>query len=463
MDVILYNSLTQNKEAFTPVSNQQVSIYTCGPTVYDYAHIGNFRTYTTSDLVVRVFKFNGYKVRHVMNLTDVGHLSGDNLGDADIGEDRVESAAEEEGKSAREITDFYITHFMSDYERLNLEKPVKFTRATEYIQEQIDLIRELERKHVTYRTSDGIYFDTSKYSKYGELSGYTEESIKEGARIEPNPEKRNPSDFALWKFSPEGSKRWQEWNSPWGIGFPGWHVECSAMSMKELGETLDVHIGGEDLKMIHHQNEIAQSECATGKTFSNYWLHAAFLQVDGGRMGKSLGNFYTVSDIVDRGFNPLSLRFFYMSAHYRTPLNFTWTSLQSADNTLKKLYSTVAEYRDTSNSEPSEDFIDKFKEALNDDINMPKALAVVWELIGSDESNGTKLVTLLRFDKVLGLDLDKHVGYEIPQKVADYARTRLEYRKAGIWDKADDMRKKVEELGFLIEDAPEGYKIKKKL
>lgn len=461
MELKLYNSLTRKLEEFIPQNPDRVTMYTCGPTVYDYVTIGNFRTYTLGDLLYRTLLYKKYNVRYVMNITDVGHLTGDNLGDADVGEDRLEKAAEREGKSASEIADFYFKDFKNWYRELNLLNPTKFTRATEYIDEQIKLVKELERLGYTYKTSDGVYYDTSKFDAYGDLSGLKENEIKEGARVEVNPEKKNAADFALWKFSPKNSQRWQEWDSPWGKGFPGWHVECSAMCMAELGETIDIHIGGEDLKMIHHQNEIAQSEAITKKKFVNYWIHGAFLQVDGGKMSKSLGNAYTLTDLEAKGYNPLELRYFYLSAHYRSKLNFTWEALSGAQAALKRLYNILSGYKETQGN-ISPDYVFNFEEAVFDDLNMPKAVSVVWDLIKSDIPEGDKVQTLIHFDQILGLDLQDYIGYEIPQEVIDLARTREEYRKNGIWDKADVIRKRIEEQGFKIEDTIEGYKLKKR-
>jgi cysteinyl-tRNA synthetase len=457
----IYDSLTRKIEDFKPLNYSQVLMYTCGPTVYDYAHIGNFRTYVISDILHRAILVNGYKVNFIMNLTDVGHLSGDNQGDSSTGRDRVEHAAEQEGKSAREITDFYIHHFLADYEKLNLLKPRKFTRATDYITEQIELIKTLEKKGFTYKTADGVYFDTSKVATYGELAGIDVTKIQEGSRVEVNPNKRNAADFALWKLSAPEEKRWQEWDSPWGRGFPGWHLECSAMILKELDETIDIHVGGEDLRMTHHPNEIVQSEAATDKKFVNYWVHSSFLLVDEGRMGKSLGNAYTVSDIEAKGFDPLALRYFYLTAHYRTQQNFTWTALQSADSALKKLYSTLEAYKGTEDAQIDQGSMEKFLSAVNEDLNMPKALAVVWELIKSDLPDNIKLVTILKFDDVLGLNVEKYVGHAVPQRVVDLAKTRQEYRKSGIFDKADLIRREIESLGYVVEDAGESFKIKR--
>jgi cysteinyl-tRNA synthetase len=321
----------------------------------------------------------------------------------------------------------------------------------------------LEDKGYTYRTSDGIYFDTSKFKNYGQLSGLSIENIKEGARVEPNSEKKNPTDFALWKFSPMDAKRQQEWDSPWGRGYPGWHLECSAMSLAELGETIDIHLGGEDLKMIHHQNEIAQSECATGKEFVKYWVHGAFMQVEGGRMGKSLGNAYLVSDLEEKGFDPMVLRYFYMTAHYRSPLNFTWEALQNAQNSLNKLYDLVGGIKPEKDGKVSEKYLERFKDKINDDFNAPEALAVMWEMLKNSISETSKLATIVKMDEVLGLRLDERVGYEIPQKITDMAKTREEYRKNGIWEKADMLRRQIAEAGFVVDDLPDGgYKLKRR-
>lgn len=459
----IYNSLTRKVEEFIPQHEDLVTMYCCGPTVYLPSSIGNFRTYFLADMVYRTLNMDNYKVHFVMNLTDVGHLTGDNTGDADLGEDKIEKSAQKEGKSAKEIVDFYTKDFLKQYEKLNLTKPIKFTKATEYIDEQIQLVGNLEEKGYTYRTVDGIYFDTSKFPKYGQLSGLSIDNVKEGARVEVNPEKRSPTDFALWKFSPQGSTRQQEWDSPWGRGFPGWHLECSAMVLSELGETIDLHLGGEDLKMIHHQNEIAQSESATGKEFVKYWVHSAFLQVEGGKMSKSLGNVYTISDLEARGFDAMDLRYFYMGAHYRSPLNFTWDALQSSRNALKKLNEMVASFKSDAEGKISQKYLERFKEKMDDDINVTEAISIMWEMLKNSISESSKLATVLEMDKLLGLKLDERIGYEIPQRITDMARTRQEYRKNGIWEKADVLRKQIAEQGYILEDLPDnGFKLKKK-
>ncbi len=462
MSFKIHNSLTKKIEVFSPMKTGEVKMYTCGPTVYDYPSIGNYRTFFLSDLIHRTLLFQGNSVDFIMNLTDVGHLTGDNKGNASEGEDRLEKAASKEGKSAREIADFYIKSFFSDYEKLNYLKPRKFTKATDYIQEQIALVRTLERTGFTYRITDGIYFDTQKFQKYGALTGLSDASFSEGARIEPNPEKKHPMDFALWKLSPTNEKRWQEWESPWGVGFPGWHIECSAMIMAELGNHIDIHVGGEDLK-LHHQNEIAQAECATGETFCNYWVHGAFLQVDGGRMGKSLNNAYTISDIEDRGFDPLSLRYFYMTAIYDGPINFSWASLQAAQNAYKKLCDVLSGYKENPDAHVNKNFISQFEDAIYDNLNMPKALAVVWEIIKSDIAEEDKVATILKIDEVLGLKLVNYIGFDVPKTILDLVKTRNEYRKSGIFDKADLIRRQILDLGYTVEDLDDGrFRIKRR-
>ncbi len=344
----LYNSLTRKIEDFEPINPPRVGLYACGPTVYDYVTIGNWRTYALGDLLARTLQYSNYQINYIMNITDVGHLIGDNLGDADIGEDRIEEAAKRESKTAWDIAKFYADDFFKGYKKLNLFQPEKFVKATDHIQEQIELVRKIENAGFTYKISDGIYFDIRAYesagNKYGELS--TLDDLKKGGRVKPNLEKKDPRDFALWKFSLFEEKRQMEWDSPWGKGFPGWHIECSAMSIKYLGEQFDIHLGGEDLKSVHHPNEIAQSEAATGKKpFVKYWLHGAFLLVDGGRMGKSLGNAYTLRDIGKKGFDPMALKYFYMTGHYRKQLNFTWEVLRAADIAYQKLKNHVIELK----------------------------------------------------------------------------------------------------------------------
>lgn len=469
----LYNSLSRKVEEIEPREKGKLGMYTCGPTVYSTPTIGNFRTYTLSDLLVRALRYVGYEVKDVMNLTDVGHLTGDNDGDASQGEDRLEKASKKEGRTAWEIAEGYSDEFMSQMKLLNIAMPSVVCKATEHISEQIAMIEKLEAKGFTYKILDGIYFDTVKFEsmgfKYGELSNLDE--MKKGARLEPNQEKKNPRDFALWKFSPAASsglpRRQMEWQSPWGVGFPGWHIECSAMSAKYLGDQFDLHVGGEDLRSTHHPNEIAQAEGATGKRpFVKYWVHGAFLLVDGGRMGKSLGNAYTVADIVAKGFDPLSLRYFYMTGHYRRQINFTWEALTAAQSALTKLREAyqAAESdktdRTTLSSEKLakiEEYQNDFQSALENDLNMPEALATVWEVVKSNIPNYDKVDLLSQFDRVLSLNLGlrkQELGTreEIPEQVEKLIEQREVVRKMRNYAEADKIRADIEKLGYRVED-----------
>jgi cysteinyl-tRNA synthetase len=457
----LYNTLSRSVEEFKPLNPPKVGMYTCGPTVYDYAHIGNFRTYTTADLLLRTLKFNNYDVDYVMNITDVGHLTGDNSGDADTGEDRMEKSAKREGKSAWDIAKFYTDAFLKDYERLHLTPPNVLAKATEHIKEQIELVQTLEKKGFTYKTSDGIYFDTSKFPDYGKLSNL--DQIKEGARVEVNPEKKDPRDFALWKFSPENEKRQMEWDSPWGKGFPGWHIECSAMSMKYLGESFDIHVGGIDLSSTHHPNEIAQSEAATGKPFVQFWVHGAFMLVDGKRMSKSLGNNYKVEDIVRNGYSPLSLRYVYMQTHYRQEMNFTWDGIKAADHALQRI-SDIASTWDKPHGACVE-HEKKFAQAIADDLNIPQALAVLWEVIRSDYPSAAKAATVQKFDEVFGFGLSQGQRLvnndTIPDEIQKLVKQREHFRKNKQFDEADNLRTKIKKMGYDINDAEKGTVVRK--
>jgi cysteinyl-tRNA synthetase len=472
-EIYLTNSLTRKKEKFVPIEKGKATMYSCGPTVYQYVSIGNFRTYITADTLLRVLKFNGYKVSYVMNITDVGHLTGDNLGDADTGEDRMEKAARSEGKTARDIADYYTKVFLEDYEKLNLVKPEVFAKATDHINEQIALVKKLEDNGLTYKTSDGIYFDTKAYEKktgseYGELS--TMDKIKEGARVEANPEKKDARDFALWKFSETPGVRQMEWESPWGLGFPGWHIECSAMSMKYLGDHFDIHTGGEDLKQTHHPNEIAQAEGATGEKFVDYWIHTTFLKVDGKKMSKSLGNVYTVGDLQKKEYEPLALRYLYLTANYRDSLNFTWKSLESAQTTLLKLYETAKFLRSSKTrtvlskekQKKVDEYSKEFNKAVNDDLNTPKALSVVWKAVKSNIPSEDKYDLLMNFDEVLGLRIAENaVAEEIPAEIKKLIEERNKLRDKGEFDKADKLRAELTKKGYQLDDTPEGVRIKK--
>jgi cysteinyl-tRNA synthetase len=461
MKLYLYNSLTRSKMEFKPVQPGEVGLYTCGPTVYNFAHIGNLRTYIFEDILKRVLLYNGYRVKHVMNITDVGHLTGDR----DMGQDKMEQGALREGRTAREIAEFYTQSFKNDIENLNILPPDIWVKATDTIDDQIALIEILEEKGYSYRTGDGVYFDTSRFKDYTKLSHQKLESLQEGARVEKNPEKRNPTDFALWKFSPEGVQRQMEWDSPWGVGFPGWHIECSAMSMKFLGDQLDIHCGGSDHIDVHHTNEIAQSEAATGKNFFNYWMHGAFLIITGGKkMAKSEGNFLTLDNAFFKaGIHPLVYRFAAFQNHYRKPMEYSDESVQAARNGLAHLQNQVRQIAGAGvgpENMISAGHKNKFLEAVNDDLNMPRAMAAVQELLKSNISDGQKYTTILDFDRVLGLDLDRLDKPEgLPSEIQELVEERQRARDAKEWETSDRLRDEIQALGYMVQDTPEGMKV----
>lgn len=467
----LYNTLTREKEAFKPIKKGEVGLYTCGPTVYDYAHIGNLRTYIFEDILKRVLIYNGYKVKHVMNVTDVGHLTGDR----DMGEDKLEKGAKREGKTAWDIAKFYELAFINDLKNLNILAPNKYTRATEYIEEQIELLKTLEEKGYTYKISDGLYFDTAKFADYNKLSHQDLEQLQEGARVEKNDEKKNPTDFALWKFSyPNGisfdsaqdaTRRQMEWESPWGVGFPGWHLECSAMSMKELGKQLDIHCGGVDHIDVHHTNEIAQSEAATGEKFFNYWMHGAFLNIAGGKkMAKSAGNFLTLDNtFIKNDINPLVYRFASLQTHYRKPMEYSEDAMANAERGLEHLYNQVRQLSiDNLQSSINKDYKEKFLEAINDDLNMPQALAVLAEVLKSDLDDEEKLGTVLDFDNVLGLDFEKVLETDLPKDIKDLVEKRKVARENKNWELSDELRNDIEGYGYAVEDSGDEMRVYKK-
>jgi len=462
----LYNTLSRSKEVFKPVRKKGVGLYTCGPTVYLYAHLGNLRTYLFEDILKRVLEYDGYKVKHVMNITDVGHLTSD----ADTGEDKMEKGAKREKKTVWEIAEFYAKAFKKDLELLSIKEPDIWVKATDTIEDQINLIKVLEKKGFTYKISDGIYFDSSKLKTYGRLWGKKKRKIKPGARVEMVPGKKNPTDFALWKFTPPGEKRQMEWDSPFGRGFPGWHTECVVMSIKELGIPFDIHCGGVDHILIHHTNEIAQAEAAFGKLMANYWLHGEFMMVEGKKMAKSEGNIFIIDDLVRKGFNPLAYRYLCLGTHYRSKLNFTWKALEASQNALNNLYQKIIElssskvlhFRRPHKMQTIKNYKERFLDFINDDLNTPKALAFMWDLIGDNKiSNQEKYKLLLDFDKVFGLNLAKVKKPKIPPKIKELVKTREKYRKSGDWKSADEIRKKIKDLGYQIEDTRGGPKIKK--
>ena len=464
MKLYLYNSLKRKKEEFKPIEPGKVGLYTCGPTVYNYAHIGNLRTYIFEDILKRVLVYNEYVVKHVMNITDVGHLTGDR----DMGEDKMEAGAAREGKSAWDIADFYTQAFKKDMRHLNILAPDVWVKATETIPEQIALARILEEKGYTYRTADGIYFDTSKFKDYTKLSHQDLEALKEGARVERNPEKRNPTDFALWKFSPQGVKRQMEWDSPWGVGFPGWHLECSAMSMKFLGDQLDIHCGGTDHIDVHHTNEIAQSEAATGKPFFNFWMHGAFLIIQGGKkMAKSEGNFLTLENaFLKNDINPIVYRFASFLTHYRKPMEYSADSIEAARNGLLHLQNQVRQIVAAGpgpGKSVNAEFKNKFSEALNDDLNMPRAMAVIQEMLKSKISDAQKYNTIIDFDRVLGLQLDQlDQAQALPEAVQKLVAARHQARQAKDFAASDQLRAEIEALGYQVQDTKDGMKVVKK-
>ncbi|MEM4325776.1 MAG: cysteine--tRNA ligase [Candidatus Pacearchaeota archaeon] len=456
----LYNTLTRKKEIFKPIKEKEVRIYTCGPTVYWYQHIGNLRSYVFPDILKRLLKAEGYNVIHVINVTDVGHLTSN----ADTGEDKIEKAARNEGKTAKEISDYYFNFFKEDIKKLNIIEPNFWPRATEHIKEQIELIKRLEEKGFTYKTSDGIYFDTSKVKDYGKLAKINIKGLLGGKRISLG-EKRNKTDFALWKFSERPGLRQQEWDSPWGIGFPGWHIECSAMSMKYLGEMFDIHTGGEDHIPIHHTNEIAQSESATGKKFVNYWLHGAFLTFKGEKVSKSKGGFLTLSNLEEKNYSPLDLRYLYLSVHYRKPLEFSFNALDYAKNSLKRLKEIISKFDKTKriNKKNVEKAESQFLEFFRDDLNSPKALSYLWDILRENRLNETEKYYLInRFDNLLGLDLSKEYEIEIPEYIRRLVEERNKYREKGDFKTADKIREKICDYGFFLEDNKDKTIIKKR-
>ena len=464
MKLYFYNTLTRQKEEFYSIKPGEVGLYTCGPTVYNYAHIGNLRTYIFEDILKRVLIYNGYHVKHVMNITDVGHLSGDR----DMGEDKMEQGAAREGKSAWDIADYYTQAFKKDIARLNIVDPDIWVKATDTLPEQIALVKRLEEKGYTYRTADGIYFDTSKFKDYTKLSHQDLEALQEGARVERNPEKRNPTDFALWKFSPKDSKRQMEWDSPWGVGFPGWHLECSAMSMKFLGDQLDIHCGGTDHIDVHHTNEIAQSEAATGNRFFNFWMHGAFLIIAGGKkMAKSAENFLTLENaFLSNDIKPLSYRFASFLTHYRKPMEFSDEGIEAARNGLLHLQNQVRQVVAAGiggDKAISAEYKNKFLGAVNDDLNMPRAMAVIQEMLKSSVSDTVKLTTILDFDRVVGLNLDQlDQERALPEAVQSRVDARIKARKSKDFATSDRLRAEIEAMGYLVQDTKDGMKIIKK-
>ncbi|MBE0410904.1 MAG: cysteine--tRNA ligase [Anaerolineales bacterium] len=455
MNLRLFDTYTRKLRDFEPLHPPEVGMYACGPTVYDYAHIGNLRTYIFEDVLRRVLEYNGYRVKHVVNITDVGHLTSD----ADSGEDRMEIGSRRTGMTAWEIAEIYTQAFLTDIQHLNILEPHIWCRATDHIQEQVDLIQCIESAGYTYQTTDGVYFDTSRLSDYGYLARLNVDGLQSGARVQAG-EKRNPTDFALWKFSTPDEQRQMEWDSPWGTGFPGWHIECSAMAAKYLGAFFDIHCGGEDHIMVHHPNEIAQTQACHQTRLANFWMHGYFLQIDSSRMGKSVGNFITLQTLSEQGYEPLVWRFYCLGAHYRSKLNFSWEGLDSAKAALNRLRNYAFEWGDPGSAD--EGYLKTFSEQINDDLNMPRVLALVWDLVKSDLDAATKKATLLEFDRVLGFGLAEWQPekVQIPDEIIELAEQRQQARQEKHWADADELREEIRQKGFEIEDTPEGARVR---
>ncbi len=504
----LYNTLTNQKEKFTPLHKGKVNFYSCGPTVYDYAHIGNLRSYIFTDTVKRVLEFDGYEVKHIMNITDVGHLTDDDLNQADSGDDKMLkamkrlSAENSENKNQSNadqhteitpetIAKFYTEAFMSDIEKLNIEKANFYPRATAHIPQMIKIIEGLIAKDYAYEKNGNVFYDLDKFPSYGKLSNKKLEELKLGARLDDHPDKKHPYDFALWLKAPKNHIL--KWDSPWGEGYPGWHIECTAMSMEYLGETLDLHTGGEDNIFPHHENEIAQSEAYSEKPFSNYWAHPRHLLIDGKKMSKSKGNFYRLQDIMDKGYSPMTFRLLVLSAHYRSNLNFTWKGMNQAQKNLEKITKFVNRLKENlpetkKESNPTErstktadnlftdlhpdECLNKFSLAVNDDLNTPLALSIVYRLIGEvnklPELTSEQAETLWQWwqkvNKVLGLkiELKSPSPKEIPQEIQDLANKREKARKDKNFELADKFREEIISKGYNLQDTPTGVIIKKK-
>ena len=462
MNLYFYNTLTRKKEQFTPINKDEVRMYSCGPTVYKDATIGNMRTNIFQDVLRRVLKYNGYKIKHVMNITDVGHL----VSDGDEGEDKMLKSAREEHKTPLEIAEHYTKLFFNDLKLLNIETPEIICKATEHIQEMLSYVEKLVENGYAYETSTAIYFDVSKLDKYPILSNHNVDEQKAGARVDVDPEKRNPYYFALWIKAPENHL--MKWDSPWGPSYPGWHIECSAMGQKYLGEQFDIHTGGIDLIPTHHENEIAQSKGACGKVPANFWMHGEYLLIDGGKMSKSLGNVYLVKDFIERGYDPIVYKLFSYSCHYRNKLNFTWEGIEGAAKSLERLkqgYKANLAGTDEVEEKEVQGFEEAFHKAINDDLNMPSAMSVVWEVVRFDKKSPKLAELLLKFDTILGLKIDeetKKEQEEIPQEILDLVEERKQARANKDWAKSDELRDLIQSKGYEIKDSKNGTEVKRK-
>jgi len=468
----IYNTLSRKVEEFLPVEPGKAGIYCCGPTVYNFQHIGNLRTYVFEDVLVRALRYAGYTVRHVMNITDVGHL----VSDADEGEDKMLVAVRREKKSSAEIAEYYTQAFFEHCRWLNIQKPDVVCKATEHVADMIELVRRLFDNGIAYQSGGNVYFDVSRFQPYGELARLDLESLKAGARIDVDDNKRHPLDFALWFTNSKFENQELQWDSPWGRGYPGWHIECSAMSMKYLGEEFDIHCGGIDHIPVHHTNEIAQSQGATGKPLARYWVHGGFLVVDKEKMSKSKGGFLTLDLLKEQGFDPLAYRLFCLSGSYRNELAWSFEALENAQKTLVRLKNSVLALRESAApqaalaarealSPGAAEFRSRFIEAVSDDLAMPRALAVVHAVLGNTElTPQEKYALLLDFDSVLGLGVSewKSEETEIPDAVLELVEKRNAARQAREWKTADDIRQQILDLGFVLEDTRDGPKLKAK-
>lgn len=460
MSLKLYNTLTKQKEEFKPLEGNEVRIYTCGPTVYSFAHIGNFRAYVFMDTLRRVLKENGYTLKHVMNITDVGHLESD----ADEGEDKMEKAARKENKDPYEIAAYYTDIFFRDMGRLHIERPEIIAKATDHISDMLEFVKTLVKNGYAYETSKAIYFDISKLDKYPVLSNRNLDDQIAGARVDVDPEKRNPYDFAVWIKAPENHI--MKWESPWGLSYPGWHLECSAMGRKYLGDEFDIHTGGVDHIPTHHENEIAQSKGCTGHVPAKRWMHVEFLQVDGGKMSKSLGNTYTLDQLQEKGIEPLAYKMFCYTAHYRTKLNFTFESAlstQKALNRLREGYLTHLQNDEKIDEEEIKEYKQRFLDAVNDDLNMPLAMGIVWEVVRNNKKSKQFAELLLEFDRILGLDLENSKKYleeqekvELPKEILELVEQRKIARENKDWAESDRIRDVLKEKGYIVKDTKEG-------
>lgn len=459
LPIQLYNTLSRKKEPFQPLKKNRLSFYSCGPTVYNFAHIGNLRTYILNDLIKRTFIFNSYQVKHIMNITDVGHL----VSDADEGEDKMEKARKREGKSAWDIAKFYTTAFKKDCQNLNILPPTKYVPATSCITEQLKLVKLLWQQGYLYKTTDGLYFDSTKIEHYGELAKLDIANLKAGARIKRSTEIKNVTDFAVWKFSPKDQKREMEWPSAWGTGFPGWHLECSAISAKHLGQPFDLHTGGIEHIPVHHVNEIAQSEAAYHKPLARYWVHFNHLNLPNGKMSKSAGNFITLESLQEKNIDPLAFRYFILQGHYGKKVIFSWAALTAAETGYHNLLTKFA-LLGSARGKINQQYLNKFFTAINNDFNFSTGLAILWDLLKDQTLNaGEKRITALKLDQVLGLNLGKKIKKNIiPATIKKMAEQRWLAKKNKNYELADQLRLQIEQAGFEIEDQNNDYTINKK-